>query len=554
LNQRIKYFLILIILATFCNQKNHAQELSLDIIINNKINKALVKKLDYKKKHKDSISIYNEANGFYKKLKAVGYFTSTLDSIVKLKKTYSTYFTLNTKIDSVHLKINPKNQYLFNSYQIKKNILELPISVLQKTLENASTFLEKEGKSFSKIKLDEIVIIEKTIYATVNVNESTQRIINKTIIRGYDNFSNSYLKNYFKINKQTIFNQKKIKEISELTQNLNFVKEIKKPEILFKADSTLLYLYLKKKSNNSFDALVNFASKKNGGLLFNGNANLMLSNILNSGEEFELFWNSIGLERQEFRLKTKIPYIFNSKISPEVLFSIYKQDSSFLTTKFKTQINYNLNSKNKIGLNFNSETSESFINTQNNIQTFKSSFLGVSYTFTLPKNDFFYNNKLFFNLEPSFGTRKTDTNSAQQFKLLTTSSILFEINTRSSIYIKNETGYLNSNTLIDNEFFRIGGANSIRGFDEQSIFTNKYTFFNTEYRYLASEKSYLYSLLDFGGFKNNEQNTFLISAGLGYTFSNDNYKINLATVVGKEQSDPINFKNTKIIISWINYF
>jgi hypothetical protein len=554
LNQRIKYFLILIILATFCNQKNHAQELSLDIIINNKINKALVKKLDYKKKHKDSISIYNEANRFYKKLKAVGYFTSTLDSIVKLKKTYSTYFTLNTKIDSVHLKVNPKNQYLFNNYQIKKNILELPISVLQKTLENASTFLEKEGKSFSKIKLDEIVIIEKTIYATVNVNESTQRIINKTIIRGYDNFSNSYLKNYFKINKQTIFNQKKIKEISELTQNLNFVKEIKKPEILFKADSTLLYLYLKKKSNNSFDALVNFASKKNGGLLFNGNANLMLSNILNSGEEFELFWNSIGLERQEFRLKTKIPYIFNSKISPEVLFSIYKQDSSFLTTKFKTQINYNLNSKNKIGLNFNSETSESFINTQNNIQTFKSSFLGVSYTFTLPKNDFFYNNKLFFNLEPSFGTRKTDTNSAQQFKLLTTSSILFGINTRSSIYIKNETGYLNSNTLIDNEFFRIGGANSIRGFDEQSIFTNKYTFFNTEYRYLASEKSYLYSLLDFGGIKNNEQNTFLISAGLGYTFSNDNYKINLATVVGKEQSDPINFKNTKIIISWINYF
>lgn len=540
--------------ASFCNQKNHAQELSLDIILNNNANEAFVKKLDYKKKHKDSISLYIETNRFYEKLKSVGYFTSTLDSIVKLKKTYSAYFTLNTKIDSVHLKINPKNQYLFNSYQLKKNTLELRISVLQKTLENASTFLEKEGKSFSKIKLDEIVIIEKTLYATVNVNESRQRIINKTIIKGYDEFSNSYIKNYFRLNKRTIFNQKKIKEISDLTQNLNFVNEIKKPEILFKADSTLLYLYLKKKSNNSFDALVNFASKKNGNLLFNGNANLILSNILNSGEEFELFWNSIGLERQEFRLKTKIPYIFDSKISPEVLFSIYKQDSSFLTTKFKTQINYNLNSKNKIGLNFSSETSESFINTQNNIQTFKSSFLGVSYTFTLPKNDFFYNNKLFFNLEPSFGTRKTDTNSAQQFKLITTSSILFEINTRSSIYIKNETGYLNSNTLIENEFFRIGGANSIRGFDEQSIFTNKYTFFNTEYRYLASEKSYLYSLLDFGGIRNNEQNTFLISAGLGYTFSNDNYKINLATVVGKELSNPINFKNTKIIISWINYF
>ena len=339
-----------------------------------------------------------------------------------------------------------------------------------------------------------------------------------------------------------------------MTQNLNFVKEIKKPEVLFKEDSTLVYLYLKKKSNNSFDALVNFASKKNGGLLFNGNANLMLSNILNSGEEFELFWNSIGQERQEFKLKTMIPYVFNSKISPEILFSIYKQDSSFITTKFRTQINYNLNFKNKIGLNYNSETSEKLINTQKNIKTFKSDFIGISYTYTLPKNDSFYNNKLFFNIEPSFGTRKNDTNSSQQFKLLTTSSIIIDINSRNSIYIKNETGYLNSNNLFENEFFRIGGPNSIRGFNEQSIFTNKYTFFNTEYRYLASEKSYLYSLLDFGGIRNNEQKNFIYSIGFGYTFSNDKYKINLATAVGKEQSEPLNFKNTKIIINWTNYF
>ena len=104
---------------------------------------------------------------------------------------------------------------------------------------------------------------------------------------------------------------------------MQFISEIKPPEVLFTKDSTLLYIYFKKQQNNSFDGIVNFTSKEDGGVLFNGNINLKLNNVLNTGERFELFWNSIGEERQEFKLSTNLPYILNSKFSWswEVLFA-----------------------------------------------------------------------------------------------------------------------------------------------------------------------------------------------------------------------------------------
>lgn len=45
--------------------------------------------------------------------------------------------------------------------------------------------------------------------------------------------------------------------------------------------------------------------------------------------------------------------------------------------------------------------------------------------------------------------------------------------------------------------FRIGGNRTLRGFDEESIFTPYYSIFTTEYRFLLSKNSYFYTFFDF---------------------------------------------------------
>lgn len=532
-----------------------AQDLSLKISSKIKKEITVLKKIDFQKKHKDSISIYFEVNKISNYLKQIGYLTNTIDSISKKNKNFTAYFSLNDKIEKAILKIDSPFYFLVTKYKIKNNTFSIPIEQLQNTLSEISNKLDQDGKSFSKVQLKNISFIHKTLYADIDINQSKKRIINKVILKGYENFPKSYLKNYFNIKPNTIFNQQKIKEISNASKSLTFIKEIKPPEVLFTKDSTLLYMYLKKYQNNSFDGIVNFASKENGGVLFNGNIDLKLNNILNTGEKFNLFWNSIAEERQEFKLSTDIPYIFNSKFSPELSFSIYKQDSTFLNTKFESKLIYNINQRINLAFNYNSESSENLQESlNNNIQTFNNYFVGFKFQYTIPKNDFFFNNKFYLAINPSIGKRRTTNKRSNQFKINATLSYIWDLNKKSSIFIKNRTGYLNSDSFLDNELFRIGGANSLRGFNEQSIFTSSYSFFNLEYRYLTSLKSYFYTITDFGSIKTSLSNENLISTGLGFLFTINKSQINLSSVIGKSSSQNFDFKNNKIIISWKSFF
>ncbi len=44
-----------------------------------------------------------------------------------------------------------------------------------------------------------------------------------------------------------------------------------------------------------------------------------------------------------------------------------------------------------------------------------------------------------------------------------------ELNSKNSIFIKNQSYYLQSDSYVINELYRFGGINSIRGFNENSL-------------------------------------------------------------------------------------
>ncbi|MBG7613550.1 hypothetical protein IU405_14945 [Polaribacter sp. BAL334] len=527
----------------------------MELISKNRNEQQILDKINYQKKIKNIPSINSEIEKISTLLKNMGYFTNTIDSIKKIDKKYSAFFSLNDLIEKAIIRIDSSENATIKNIKLINNSFEIKISELEPMLNSISETLDNEGKSFSKVQLKNIQINHKTLFADLEINPSEKRTIQKVIIKGYENFPTSFLKNYFRIKPSTIFNQKKIEEISSNSKNLPFIEEIKPPEVLFTKDSTQLFVYISKKQNNSIDGIVNFSSKENGGVLFNGMLDVRFQNIINTGERFEIFWNSIAEERQEFKITTAIPYIFNSIFSPEIAFSIYKQDSTFLNTNFKANLKFSLDNFYKLGIQYESESSENLEQLKtNNIETFSNNFYGIYFSYTKPRNDVFYFDKFHFDINPAFGRRKTSNDFTNQFKIKTTLSYIWDINPRNSLFIKNETGYLNSDTYLTNELFRIGGANSIRGFNEQSIFTESYTFFNIEYRILTNSRSYLYSITDFGRFSSQNEQKNALGFGIGYFFNTINSQININLAAGKNNSNPIDFKQVKLIVNWKNFF
>jgi hemolysin activation/secretion protein len=206
-------------------------------------------------------------------------------------------------------------------------------------------------------------------------------------------------------------------------------------------------------------------------------------------------------------------------------------------------------------VSFSSENSENLTNASlDNISTFQNYFLGFGYEYKVPKNDVFGNNTFYLNVNPSFGRRKTDTNSFQQIKITTTASYLLDFNTRHHIYFSNKTGLLNSESYLNNELFRIGGNKTIRGFKEQSLFVKNYILQNIEYRYNTSKNSYAYTITDLALISSEKENKKLYSLGLGYLFNTNTSQINISTAIGIDVDNPINLKNTLFFVNWISFF
>ena len=546
-----KLFLHFFFIGVFLSSKCfYAQKLHLKIISLKKDENQILKNIDYLKSHSKEINIYNECEKISNYLKKEGYFTNSIDSIIKKDSIYTSFFSLKKKTKIIALKTDTNNRFQ------EKDTLFLKTNEIEGYLEEVSRKLDAKGQSFSKVMLNNNLIINDTLYSSLNISSTKERRINKTIVKGYEDFPEKFIKNHLSIKKnKTVFNKKKLEEISNRLNSLSFVKQIKTPETLFKEDSTLVYIYVNKKQNNSFDGLINFTTRENGSILFNGILDLQLNNILNRGEFFSLNWNAIGDERQELEINTKTPYIFNSKITPSLLFNIYRQDSTFINTKFSGSFDYNLNSKIDLGITLINESSENtFQTTQNNNESFESFFAGVNFNYHTLTNNSFQEDKLRITINPLFGYRKTTNERIKQFKLKTIASYLLKINKRNAVYLKNTIGILNSKDLLNNELFRIGGANSIRGFNEQNFFTPNYTYFNIEYRYLTSTTSYFYSITDIGRLKISSTFNNPLGLGAGYSFLTNNSQINFSIALGNNLSTGFQFKNPKIIINWKTFF
>ena len=532
-----------------------SQDFSLEINSNKATENIFLSKINYKTKHPDSTALYIELNRVQKHLKMNGYFLSRIDSVSQEGEKYIAYLNLDKKVDSVLLKHKSISKQILQKYKFKNNYIRIPIYQLEEILNDISTFQELKGNAFSEIKLKKIRIYNKTLYAEIDLTTSKKRKIDKIILKGYDNFPESFIKNYLNINSKTTFNKKKLMEISKLSKGLEFVSETKPPETLFKKDSTFIYIYLKKIQGSSFDGLVNFNSQENGKLQFNGYLDLKLKNVLNKGEQLNLLWNSFGNEKQEFSISVKTPYIYNSKLSPEFAFSIYKQDSTFLNTKLNTSLKYQIRNNSNLFVSFNSEKSENSTKTiSNNISSYENYFLGFGYEYKILKNDIFKNDMFFININPSFGKRKTTNNTFKQIKIATTLAYLLDLNRNNSIYFRNKTALLNSTNYFDNELFRIGGNKSIRGFNEQSIFVKNYLLQNIEFRYQTSKSSYMYTITDLALITTTNSKEKLYSFGLGYLFNSNNSQINISTAVGTNTKNPLDFKNTQFFVNWVNFF
>ncbi|AUC15723.1 hypothetical protein BTO06_11435 [Tenacibaculum sp. SZ-18] len=545
-----KHFLIFVIVFSIGAKSLFSQENLIKIQSKDSTHNTILKKI--------VITKNDSKSSILKKLQKEGYFYSHIDSIKTLldhKKIF--HITLGPKIDSLNIRLPIKYEYLKKELPIlEKPPLKIKFTTLSFITTEIQNYFSKKGKPFTSIRLRNISLVKKSIYADLDIQESKQRTVDKIVIQGYNNFPKSYLKHFLRIKKGISFNKEQINSSAKNINNLEFAQIIKPPEALFNKDSTTLYLYIKKLNRNNFDGLLNFSTNPtNQELLITGNLNLDFMNLLNTGEELKLEWNANGNQSQNINLQTKIPFIFNSPISNNTQFSIHKQDSTFLNSTFNTTFNYFLNPKTKIEINYEAtNSSNTLTNTIENLSDYTNNFGGIGLSYNTPKNHEIFRTKFLMLIQYQFGKRTTDIFNDSQHRFKFESSYIFDINNKNSIFLANQTNLLFSNNLLTNELFRIGGPDTVRGINQQSLFTHQYSFLNLEYRIQTASKSYLYSITDVGIARTiDKQYRNILSLGAGYSFFINKSKIDV--VFSGSLNNTLNSNNVfNTSLSFKNYF
>ena len=539
-----------------------AQNFELKISTKDSLNTSIIYGVDFQKKHQNKQSLLAELDSLIFKFEKIGFLNSNLDSINNKDSVYTAYFNLGNSIKKIRIFYDEKSLPKKEAYKITKKVedtfFEIDFSKTEKALNTIVNIFEQKGLSFTKAYLQNISLEENFIHANLILNISDSRKIDKVIVQGFEKFPKTYLKHFLNINKDEVFTRSKLSSISNKIKAIPFTTETKPPEILFTKDSTYLYLYLKKRKASQFDGLIGFTSEENSSnLIFNGYLDIELNNILNSGETISLNWKSNGNENQLFDLGVEIPFIFNSRISPSANLNIYRQDSTFINIKFNIGLNYLLNYRSSIGLEYSSESSDDLLDISlANVTDYTNNFYGLSYNYTIPNDDTIFTRKFGFEFTGYLGSRKSDGINTSQNKLGLSASYLWQLNFRNFIFLKSENQLINSDNLFTNELYRIGGVNSIRGFNEESIFSSLYSILNLEYRFKTNNSSYLYTISDFAYQENEIENlnNQLFSLGLGYSFRTGLGLINLSYAIGKVENQDFDLNNSRFHLKILNNF
>ena len=227
----------------------NCQEVSLKIKAESKLEQQIIDSINEGSTFKKMDDLLKFLQDTKKRLVKKGHFSANFSEAVKKDTLYVVKFKLGPKYKYIniygHTDLLKKNGFepIVNNGKIYTKV---PIEILEKTLESISNLVANENSPFSTVKLTHIRYLEKSLEADLKISKGGKIILNEVKILGYKKFPNSFVKRFLEINTNEVFKLNEIHQKMKALNQLPFAKEKRPAELMFRQDSTVLYMYLEK--------------------------------------------------------------------------------------------------------------------------------------------------------------------------------------------------------------------------------------------------------------------------------------------------------------------
>lgn len=484
--------------------------------------------------------------------------TKFLDSLVEKHFFFTEVKSVETSGDTIKIAYDKGKNY--NEAQVRLSdslakALKKEPQFLTKNLDSLKKNLNQKyvdlGYTFSRIRTRYQGMENGIPQVQLEVLEGAQRKIDGFEIRGYEKVPRRFTKNLEKEYKGRNYDQKNLNSINQSLTNHSFIRLDRPPQTLFTKDSTKVFLFLQKKKASTFDGVIGFGNDDAEKFSFNGSLNVNFKNLFNGFEAVNIFWQRNPDKGQTFNLQTDVPYVMKSNVGLNVNMNIYRQDSTFANVKIQPALYYHIGSRQKVGLRGNFENSTIMDSLYVQGKDFSKKGVGIWYEYLQPSENplFLHRTRLRAEADMLSARYTAEKTKAQQFHLLFQGEHNMPLSGSHWLNMRAEAAVLNSdNTFSTNELLRFGGWNSMRGFNENSLYADSYYFGNAEYRYLIGEQAFFDAFLQYGQLNNKALSLRpkLYSFGLGFNFFLPIGLMTFQISNGNEFGNEIKFGDTKI--------
>ncbi len=454
-------------------------------------------------------------------LNDLGYFNSKITDIkidtTNQKNALSITFNIieggRTRIKKIS--ITPENKTDSLIYENNFKPLENKIfyrQELQNRIEKSLQYLENKGFPFASLKIQSLVFgydkdSNSVVQVYLKIKTGKLSKIDKVKIIGNTKTKKSVIINTLRLQKGEVYSQQKIDEIPDLLNKLRFFEPVPKPDYYVNSkDEGILEITVKEKSTNNFDGILGYipASKKNEKGYFTGFVNISLRNILGTGRAAGLKWQKENSVSQELELKYLEPWLFNFPFNLNLYLYQRKQDSTYVKRRYGGTLEYLATKNISASLIAENETVIPAINitevsNSNSINTGLMFKLDYRNDILIPQKGIYLSTLYKFKSKNVNGS--SDKINLQQYEL--NFAIYYSIFTNQVAAFNVHAKELQGKSFEESDYFRLGGANSLRGYREQQFFGNRVLWSNLEYRFLLSQSSYFFLLYDTGYFLRN---------------------------------------------------
>jgi outer membrane protein assembly factor BamA len=438
---------------------------------------------------------------------------------------------------------------------------------------------ENNGYPFAEVKLCNVDIRGDEFTAALVLNKNKLTKIDSIVIKGNAKISPVYMYSYLGIKPGDLYNESKIASIRSRMKEIAFVRELKPFEIVFSEKSTKLILYLEKRKASQFDGILGLVPDPvTGKVQFTGDIRLKLQNGFNHGEIIDLNWTKLQNQAQNLNVKLSYPFLLSSPFGVDYALTLFKQDSTYLTVNQQIGIQYLLSGGNYFKIFVNSRITSLLTTTGMETITVLPEYADVSSLtyglgFRSQNLDYRFNPRkgYTFSITVGTGTKTIKENPNinpvvyQNLKLSSTqysADLLGEyyipLGGRHVIKTALNGAFLSAENLFQNELFRIGGLNALRGFDEQSIYASTFGIFTLEYHYLLEQNSYIFVFGDIAWYENNSINHYVHDTpsglGAGIRFDTKAGIFSISYALGKQFNSQYDVKSGKINFGFVSLF